>query len=283
MPVCQYGDFNINYQVYGEGFPLVLSHNFTTDLEIWRPQIETLRSKYQVIVYDARGHGLSTAPAGEENYRLEKFVEDLHHLVTHLGLKKAYIGGMSMGGATSLGYASRYPETVKALIIADAHCGFQPVDAKLQAVFAQAHEQGDRIAIERGMADLARHQIAVGGAFRPILESQELQEWHIRSMARCPVNGYIGIGKALPWSTPQREAADTIKMPTLIIVGGDDIFTLTGARILHEHIRNSRYVEIGGSVHATAQWKPALFSQSVLDFLQAVEKGKPVAGEMAFN
>jgi pimeloyl-ACP methyl ester carboxylesterase len=283
MSVCQYSDFNIYYQVYGEGFPLVLSHNFATDLEIWRPQIEALRSKYQVIVYDARGHGLSTAPAGEENYGLDKFVEDLHHLVMHLGLKKAYIGGMSMGGATSLGYASRYPETVKALIVADAHCGFQPVDTKLQGLFARAHEQGNRIALERGMADLARHQIATGGAFRPVLEDRELQEWHIRNMARCPVNGYIGTGKALPWNTSQREAADNLQLPALIVVGGDDIFTLTGARLLHQHIRGSRYVEICGCVHATAQWKPVQFTQSVLDFLQAVEQGKSPAGEMVLN
>jgi pimeloyl-ACP methyl ester carboxylesterase len=280
MPVCKCGDININYEIYGEGFPLVLSHGFTASLAIWAPQIEAFSAKYQLIVYDARGHGLSSAPAGDQNYTLDSMVEDLHHLMTYLGVKKAYIGGLSMGGATSLGYAYRHPEIAKALLVFDIHGGFQPRDPQTQGFFATMHEESAKIARQNGMADLARHQIEVGGAFRPILLDKALQARYIEDMARCPVNGYIGVGRAQPWQTEwQRKAADSINVPALIIVGGDDEFTLTGARILHQHIRGSRYVEIGGSVHGTAQWYPQIFNRCVLDFLAAVEEGKPVAGE----
>ena len=71
MPVCQVNDININYQTYGDGFPLVLVHHFSASLEFWAPQDEKLSSKYQIIAYDVRGHGLSSAPAGEENYTLD--------------------------------------------------------------------------------------------------------------------------------------------------------------------------------------------------------------------
>ena len=50
-----------------------------------------------------------------------------------------------------------------------------------------------------------------------------------------------------------------------------------GARILHEHIKGSRYVEIKGSVHETARWYPDLFNRTVLEFLEAVEEGKQTA------
>ena len=56
-----------------------------------------------------------------------------------------------------------------------------------------------------------------------------------------------------------------------------------GAKILHEHLKGSRYVEISGSVHETARWRPDLFNRSVIEFLEAVEAGKPVAGEMALG
>jgi 3-oxoadipate enol-lactonase len=283
MPVCRVDDININYRVYGEGFPLVLIHPFSASLGFWAQQIEKLSPKYRIIAYDVRGHGLSSAPAGEENYTLDILVEDLHHLLTHLGVAKAYIGGLSMGGAIALGYAGRYPGTVKALLIFDIHGGFQPPsDAAAQGAMAEGRAKGERYAQERGMADFARRQIAAGTAFPPVPEDEAHQEQYVERMARFPVNGYIGVGRAKPWEAEwQRQAADKINVPTLITVGSDDLeMVVSGTRILHEHIKGSRYVVIKGSVHETARWRPDLFNQAVTEFLKAVEAGKPVAGEM---
>jgi pimeloyl-ACP methyl ester carboxylesterase len=283
MPVCQVGDINIEYRVYGKGFPLVLIHPFSASLEFWASLTNSLSPKYQVIAYDVRGHGLSSAPAGEENYTLDILVEDLHYLLEHLGLAKAYIGGLSLGGAIALGYAHRYPGTVKALLIFDIHGGFQPPsDAAAQAAMAEGRAKGETYAQERGMADFARRQIATGTAFPPLPKDEALQEQYIERMARFPVNGYIGVGRARPWEAKwQRQAADKINVPTLITVGSGDLdMVITGTRILHEHIKGSRYVIIKGSVHETARWRPDLFNQSVMEFLEAVEAGKPVAGEM---
>lgn len=283
MPVCQVGDININYQVYGKGFPLVLIHPFSASLEFWAPQIEKLSPKYQIIAYDVRGHGLSSAPAGEENYTLDILAEDLHQLLEHLGVTKAYIGGLSLGGAIALGYAHRHPDTVKALLIFDIHGGFQPPsDPAMQAAMAEGREKGEKLALERGMADFARRQIATGTAFPPVPEDEALQEQYIERMARFPVNGYIGVGRARPWEAEwQRQAADKINVPTLITVGSDDLdMVTTGTRILHKHIKGSRYVVMKGAVHETARWRPDLFNRSVIEFLEAVEAGKPVAGEI---
>ncbi len=283
MPVCQTGDININYKVYGTGFPLVLSHAFTTGMRMWEPQIEIFSRKYQLIVYDIRGFGLSSAPAGEDNYSLDILVEDLHHLLTHLGMDKAYIGGLSLGGAVALGYAYRHPEKTAALLIFDIHGGFQPRDAAAEAMLEKMMEKGRKVARERGMADLARYQIAAGTAFPPILRDKARQEKYIEDMGRCPVNGFLGVGKVRPWETEwQREAADSISVPTLITVGGDDLIK-PGVKILHEHIKGSRYVEIKGCFHGTAQWRSDVFNTTVLDFLESVEAGKTVAGEMILD
>jgi pimeloyl-ACP methyl ester carboxylesterase len=286
MPVCRVDDININYRVYGEGFPLVLIHPFSASLGFWAQQIEKLSPKYRIIAYDVRGHGLSSAPAGEENYTLDILVEDLHNLLTHLGVAKAYVGGLSMGGAIALGYAGRYPGTVKALLIFDIHGGFQPPsDAAAQGAMAEGREKGERYAQERGMADFARRQIATGTAFPPVPEDEAHQEQYVERMARFPVNGYIGVGRAKPWEAEwQRQAADKINVPTLITVGSDDLeMVVSGTRILHEHIKGSRYVVIKGSVHETARWRPGLFNQAVTEFLKAVDAGKPVAGEMTLG
>ncbi len=272
MPVCKSGDININYKVYGTGFPLVLSHGFTASLKTWAPQVEDFSRKYQLIVYDTRGHGLSSAPAGAENYSLDILVEDLHNLLTHLKVDKAYVGGLSMGGAVSLGYASRHPEKVAALLIFDIDGGFQPYDAETAALMAKMRKGGEKIIMERGMVDLARHRIANGTASRPILQDESLHEQYLERMVRVSINGYISIGQALPWAAKwQTKAADNISIPTLIIVGGDDQLK-AGAKILHEHIKGSRYVEIKGCVHGTAEWRPDVFNPTVLEFLKAVEE-----------
>jgi pimeloyl-ACP methyl ester carboxylesterase len=283
MPVCTVGDININYKIYGKGFPLVLVHPFSASLEFWAPQIEKLSPRYQIIACDVRGHGLSSAPAGEENYTLDILVEDLHHLLTHLGVSKAYVGGLSLGGAIALGYAHRYPAMVKALLVFDIHGGFQPpTNAAAQAAMAEGRVKGERYAQERGMADFARRQIATGTAFPPVPEDEALQQQFIERMARFPLNGYIGVGRAKPWEAEwQRQAADKINVPTLITVGSDDLeMVVSGTRTLHEHIKGSRYVIIKGSVHETARWRPDIFIRCVIDFLKAVEAGKPVSGKI---
>jgi 3-oxoadipate enol-lactonase len=286
MPVCKVDDININYKVYGQGFPLVLIHPFGASLDFWAPQVKKLSPKYQGIVYDVRGHGLSSAPAGEENYSLDILVEDLHHLVEDLKVKRAYIGGLSLGGAIALGFACRHPEMVKALLVFDIHGGFAPpADPAMQVAMAEGRKKGEKYARERGMADLARRQIAAGAVFPPIPDDETEREKYVERTAKFPLNGYIGVGRARPWEAEwQCAAADGIKVPTLITVGSDDLDTIVrGTRTLHEHIKGSRYVIIKGAAHETARWQPDLFNRAVADFLRSVEAGKPVAGEITLG
>ena len=286
MPVCQADGININYQVYGEGFPLVLSHPFSASLEFWGGLIKSLPPKYQVVTYDVRGHGLSSAPVGEDNYRLDTLVADLHHLLEHLGIKQAYIGGLSLGGAISVGFAGRHPDMVKALLVFDIHGGFSPpADPAMKAAMAEGRAKGEKYAMERGMADFARRQLETGSAFPPVPDDPALQEQYVQRMAKFPVNGYIGVGRASPWEEEwQREVADKISVPTLITVGSDDLpMVVSGTAELHEHIKGSRYVIIKNSVHETARWRPDAFNRVVIDFLEAVEAGKPVAGEITVD
>ena len=286
MPVCTVDDISINYRVTGEGFPLVLSHPFSANLDFWDGLKQALPPKYQVITYDVRGHGLSSAPVGEENYRLDLLVEDLHHLLTHLGVTQAYVGGLSLGGAIAFGYTGRHPEVVKALLVFDIHGGFSPPpNPAAQAAMAEGREKGERYAQERGMADFARRQLASGTAFPPVPDDETLREQYVARMARFTVNGYIGVGRASPWEEKwQQQVADEIKVPTLITCGSDDLpMVVNGTRTLHEHVKGSRYVMIKNSVHETARWQPALFNQGVIEFLEAVEAGKPVAGEITLG
>lgn len=274
MPACKANNININYQIYGSGFPLVLTHSFTGSWQTWSSQIEDFSRYYQLLLYDVRGHGLSSAPSGAENYSLDILVEDLHSLLVNLNVSKAYIGGISMGGAISLGYAYRHPEKAAALLISDIDGGFQPANPAAEKEWERLWENCEKVALTQGMADLARYRIATGTVLRPVLKDKGSQEQYIERMARLSINGYLGIGAALPWKAKwQIKAADSIKIPTLIIVGADDELKV-GAKNLHEHIKGSRYIEISNCGHNTAEWRPDLVNPAVLNFLADVESGR---------
>ena len=80
--------------------PVVLIHGFPFSHEMWTPQIGVLSEKFWVIVYDLRGHGQTSA--GDGQYPLEFFVDDLIALLDHLKVKKAVLCGLSMGGYIAL-------------------------------------------------------------------------------------------------------------------------------------------------------------------------------------
>jgi pimeloyl-ACP methyl ester carboxylesterase len=281
MPEFKYKDITLNYKVFGKGYPLVLSHGFTTGWKMWEPQINDFSAKYQLIVYDARGHGLSTAPQGGRNYTLEALIEDMDHLISYLGISKAFIGGLSLGGATALGYAYKHPQKVTALLLCDIDGGFQPRNPAMEKKMAKIQEEDRRVASKYGLVDLARHKIANGTARRPVLENETRQQEYLERMGRFSLNGYMGISEELPWKSRWLpRAANSVKVPTLVVAGGDDMLVVNGAKILHEHIQGSRYIEIKGSVHGTAEWRPDAFNPAVLKFLEDVETGKPVAGEV---
>ena len=109
----------LHYQVHGEGAPLVLAHGYGATLDMWAEQIEAFSQRYQVVVYDMRGHGRTEAPRDWSSYNLDDYVEDQRQLMDHLGIDTAYVGGLSMGGAIALRFALTHPQRLKALLLCD--------------------------------------------------------------------------------------------------------------------------------------------------------------------
>jgi len=119
MPMARVNDVDIYYEVSGEGTPLVLSHSGWQDVSSWENQVPTFSQRYKTIAYDRRGCGRSQKE--DISHSAELWVEDLHQLLLHLGIDKAYIGGISFGGMITLEFVLRYPEMVKGAIIASAN------------------------------------------------------------------------------------------------------------------------------------------------------------------
>lgn len=98
--------------------PVVLVHGFSDSGLCWTPVAQALEADYDVVMPDARGHGLSDAP--ETGYDLTALANDLRGIIANLGLERPAIIGHSMGGGTTLAFAGLYPEVPGAIIIEDA-------------------------------------------------------------------------------------------------------------------------------------------------------------------
>jgi N-formylmaleamate deformylase len=98
--------------------PIVLAHGFSDSGLCWTPVAQALEADYDLVMVDARGHGLSDAP--ETGYTLTEMASDLQGLIVGLGLVRPAIIGHSMGGGTTLAVAGLYPDLPGAIILEDA-------------------------------------------------------------------------------------------------------------------------------------------------------------------
>lgn len=118
MPNVKTNDITTYYEIYGEGYPLVFIHGGWVNHEMWEPQVEHFSKHYEVITYDVRGHG-QTGGSTKKKYSVELWADDLKALLDALSIKKSVICGLSLGGLIAQAYAVKYPDNLRALILAD--------------------------------------------------------------------------------------------------------------------------------------------------------------------
>ncbi|MEL7217380.1 MAG: alpha/beta hydrolase [Pseudomonadota bacterium] len=102
-----------------DGVPIVLLHGSNADLHTWEPWAEALSETYRIIRFDQVGHGLTGADPNND-YSLENFVEDIDQVADVMGLETFILGGNSMGGSHTVGYALAHPDRLQGIILVDA-------------------------------------------------------------------------------------------------------------------------------------------------------------------
>ena len=110
----------LHYQLEGQGPVVLLLHPVGLDLPWWESQVEALRSEFQVLRPDFRGHGESAIASPP--YTLVDFANDAHALLEELKLAPAHVIGLSLGGMVAQVLAREYPADVRSLVLADTLC-----------------------------------------------------------------------------------------------------------------------------------------------------------------
>jgi 3-oxoadipate enol-lactonase len=226
---------------------------------MWDEQAQALKSKCRVLRYDQRGHGGSDAPAGR--YAYDTLIADAVALMDALGVKKAWFGGLSMGGATALGLAQQHPDRVNGIMICDHACKSTPASS-------QQWEERIVVAQQKGMAGLVESTIARW--FPPEIRAKNPPYIDkVKAMIRTtPVNGFIGCAAALA-DHDYNSKVETVTCPVLFMVGEKDGTAPAAMKDMHARLKGSKYVELAGAGHISNMDRPAEFTKAIAEFVGA--------------
>ena len=103
---------------------IIFSNSLGSDLRMWNPQVEAMKSKYCIIRYDKRGHGKSSPIQGP--YTFDMLENDVISIMDEIGIDKAHFVGLSMGGMTSLGLALKHSNRFDKLVCCAARADMPP-------------------------------------------------------------------------------------------------------------------------------------------------------------
>jgi 3-oxoadipate enol-lactonase len=253
------GDFNLFYEVHGEGPAVVFAHGAGGTHMSWWQQVPVLSKKFKCVTIDHRTYGYSRDVAGGPGRGA--FVPDLTALLDRLGIEKAALVGQSMGGTTVLGFASAHPERVSALIMSDTIGGYSDSEIaelrrKLPPVPAPAGVSEKEALLKRAFApDFPKRDPARSFLYLEI-SSLTLPADPAPAAANSP--------------TPSTDIAPLLdkKIPVMFIVGAEDqIIQPPIIEAMHKKMPGSQLVKVPGAGHSVYFEKPDEYNRILADFL----------------
>jgi pimeloyl-ACP methyl ester carboxylesterase len=131
MPKISTGNLSMHYEIYGDGPPLILLHGLSYQGAFWWLQVKDFAPHYRVIVPDNRGAGYTDAP--DEAYSTEQMADDTVQLLRALGIPRAHVLGVSLGGAIAQHIALRHPHVVDRLVLTNTLCQPSPYGHEMLA------------------------------------------------------------------------------------------------------------------------------------------------------
>jgi len=217
MPKTNVRDMEIYYEVHGKGFPLVLIRGLGSNADHWYAQIPAFSSYFSVVSFDNRGIGRSRK--SDEAYTICMMADDTVALMDSIGISRAHILGISMGGMIAQQIALRYPSNVHGLILACTHCGgYQAVrtSEEIAKIFVEYISKGSEEAAQKAATCLFTERTMKE---RPeiIRRYQEVSQRFLPDPATL-INQWKAVQGHDTWAE-----LPNIEAPTLVLTGGEDI------------------------------------------------------------
>jgi pimeloyl-ACP methyl ester carboxylesterase len=262
--IARIGGATIGYDDVGEGTPVVFLHAFPLNRTMWKPQMSVFATDWRCITIDFRGFGES-APVAP--FTIDRYADDVVELLDEIGVRRAIVVGLSMGGYVAFSLWRRHAPRLQALVLADTRAAADSPETR-----KRRHELMT-VARTDGAGAVADRQV-VGLLGKSTRERRAEIESAVHAIAAsATVDGIVGGLEAMlgrPDSTP---TLATLTIPTLVVVGDEDVITPPKeGRAMHAAIRGSRFELLTNAGHLSSVERPAAFNAVVTEFLNGVER-----------
>ncbi len=250
------------YDDHGIGLPVLFLHAFPLNRQMWQAELTALLAdeRYRLVALDWRGFGESdiTTPVST----MEMFADDVAGLMEALGIQRAVLCGLSMGGYATFAFLRKYPQRVAGLILADTRPGADSPEAQAN------RENVARIAETQGTGAIADLQV-------PRVLSEYTRQHHpevelrVRQMIdAATAQGIAAASRGMAQRADSTDLLAGITCPTLVVVGEQDVLTPPGvAQEYAAQIPGAQCVVIQHAGHLSNLEQPEAFLQVVRGFL----------------
>jgi len=262
------------YEECGQGTPIIWVHEFAGDHRSWEPQMRYFSRQYRCISYAARGYPPSQVPSSPASYSQTRAADDIRSVMDELGIERAHVVGLSMGGFATLHFGLRYPSRALSLVVAGVGYGAEPGQtAEFRELSEQAAQQFERL----GSAGFA--PLYATGASRVQFQNKDPRGWaeFAERLARHDAVGSANTMRGVQARRPSLYSLESqlrgLTVPTLVVSGDEDDHCLQPSLFLKRTIPASGLWILPKTGHTINLEEPAAFNQGVHDFLGLVEAG----------
>jgi pimeloyl-ACP methyl ester carboxylesterase len=271
--IAHVNNTGLYYEVAGTGHPFTLIHGMLLDRRSWDDQFAVFAQQYQVIRYDMRGWGDSVQEEVEPPFSPR---QDLLSLLHYLNIQKTYLLGLSGGGTVALDFTLEHPDKVDALILVSSGASGYPqrmtdaISTFIGQYYGALQQKDIPTAAEatvRFWTDGPRRTPEQVNA-QTRARVTEMSTQHIQRHGDLMAHQQ----HMIPPEPPSINRLSEVKIPTLIVVGAEDVpEILEIANTLEQGIAGAKKVVIPGTAHHLQMENPEEFNRIVLDFLNGLQ------------
>ena len=258
----------------GQGTPILFIHEFGGNYDAWEPQMRRFSRRHRCITYAARGYKPSDIPTDLEQYSQRIAVEDALAVLDALGIEKAHIVGLSMGGFATAHFGLIAPERALSLTIAGAGYGAEKqYEEYFRGVSLSVAENFET----RGAKEFSK--IYGLGASRVQFQNKDPRGWAEFSER---LSNHDDLGAALTMRGVQARRPSLydleaefarMEVPTLVMTGDEDDHCIQTSVYLKKTIPACGLAILPKTGHTLNLEEPELFNQLLAEFLAQVEAG----------
>jgi len=265
----------ISYEIFGDGYPVLLVHGFGDTKEGWRAQTPELSKIYKVIRFDNRGAGNSDKP--KDSYELDDFVEDIKGLLDHLNIDKAHIIGWSLGGMLVQNFVLKYPERANKIVLINTNAG-TPDDSGPEA-YKNMRIEKEKLKKEdpvKAFWSTARTSYYI--KFRKQMEAEPSKKWYglwsvedliEESSKSIATEQDIELQGNVLKVHNTKERLKNITNPVLLLTASHDRITpKSSMKEMHELLPNSTFYVVDKAGHGSPLEKAPEVNQEIINFLK---------------